>query len=176
LSYCFIIANDNILTSGLISEEPKLPRNFEERENWKRLIVILEAANLQIHKTKKGFMELLNCDDHQRTIKSMGKKYEDFRPDITHQCLLALMDSPLNKAGKLQIFIRTDKNALIEINPRMRVPRTYKRFAGLFAQLLTKFKIKADSSQTVLMRVVKNTFEKVLPINIRKVIINLFCE
>mmetsp|Transcript_1880 Transcript_1880/g.1679 ORF Transcript_1880/g.1679 Transcript_1880/m.1679 type:complete len:140 (+) Transcript_1880:363-782(+) len=79
------------------------------------------------------------------------------------------MDSPLNKAGKLQVLIRTDKNVLIEINPQMRVPRTYKRFAGLFAQLLHKFKIKADTSQTVLMKVVKNTFEKVLPIGIRKI-------
>ena len=163
------LASDNVLTSGLISEEPKLPRNFEEREKWKRLIIILEQANLQLTKTKRGNMELINCDDHQRTIKSMARKYEDFRPDITHQCLLALMDSPLNKAGMLQIFIRTDKNVLIEINPRMRVPRTYKRFAGLFGQLLTKYKIKAENSQTVLMRVVKNTFEKVLPINVRKV-------
>ena len=78
------------------------------------------------------------------------------------------MDSPLNKAGKLQVLIRTDKNVLIEVNPHMRVPRTYKRFAGLFAQLLTKFKIKAEGSQTVLMKVVKNTFDKVLPIGIRK--------
>lgn len=79
------------------------------------------------------------------------------------------MDSPLNKAGMLQVFIRTDKNVLIEINPRMRVPRTYKRFAGLFTQLMTKFKIKAENSQTILMRVVKNTFEKVLPVNVRKI-------
>lgn len=111
----------------------------------------------------------MNCDDHQRTIKRMGKKYEDFRPDITHQCLLSLMDSPLNKAGRLQVLIRTDGGILIEVNPQMRVPRTYKRFAGLFAQLLTKFKIRAENSQNVLMKVVKNTFENVLPIGIRMI-------
>ena len=79
------------------------------------------------------------------------------------------MDSPLNKAGKLQVLIRTNKNVLIEINPHMRVPRTFKRFAGLMAQCLTKFKIKAEGSHTVLMKVVKNTFDKVLPIGIRKI-------
>jgi len=31
----------------------------------------------------------------------MGKKLEDYRPDVTHQCLMALLDTPLNKAGKL---------------------------------------------------------------------------
>lgn len=163
------IVADKILGSGTITEAPKIPRNFDERENWQRLIVILEQANLQTTKNKQGNPELINCDDHQRIIKKMGKKYEDFRPDITHQCLLSLMDSPLNKAGKLQVLIRTDNNVLIEISPHMRVPRTYKRFAGLFAQLLTKFKIKDEKSQTVLMKVVKNTFDKVLPVNIKKI-------
>jgi rRNA small subunit pseudouridine methyltransferase Nep1 len=163
------IVSDKIISSGLISEQPSLPKNFEDRQKWKRLIVILEAANLQTTKTKRGTMELINCDDHQRTIKHMHKKYEDFRPDITHQCLLSLMDSPLNKAGKLQVIIRTDKNVLIEVSPHMRVPRTYKRFAGLFAQLLTKLKIKAEDSQKTLLKVVKNTFDKVLPVNIRKI-------
>lgn len=49
------------------------------------------------------------------------------------QCLLALMDTPINKAGKLQIYIRTSKNVLIEINPAIRIPRTFKRFSGLMA-------------------------------------------
>jgi len=42
---------------------PKLPRNFEEKSNYSRIIVILEAANLETIKTKRG-IELLNCDDH----------------------------------------------------------------------------------------------------------------
>lgn len=67
------------------------------------------------------------------------------------------------------MLIRTDKNVLIEVSPHMRVPRTYKRFAGLFAQLLTKFKIKAENSSTTLLKVVKNTFDNVLPVNIRKI-------
>lgn len=42
-----------------------------------------------------------------------------------------LMDSPLNRAGLLQVYIHTEKNVLIEINPQTRIPRTFKRFAGL---------------------------------------------
>lgn len=47
-----------------------------------------------------------------------------------------LMDSPLNRAGLLQVYIRTEKNVLIEINPQTRIPRTFKRFAGLMGKAL----------------------------------------
>lgn len=51
------------------------------------------------------------------------------------QCLLMLMDSPLNRAGLLQVYIHTEKNALIEINPQTRIPRTFPRFCGLMGKL-----------------------------------------
>lgn len=148
----------NVPDTSLIAEAPILPKNFEEKENWQRVIVLLEQANLEVTKGKNGQVELLNCDDHQKTIKRLGKKLEDYRPDVTHQCLLALLDSPLNKAGKLQVIIRTAKNQLIEVNPTIRIPRTYKRFAGLFAQLLTKMKIKAEGHEGTgtLLKVVKS--------------------
>jgi len=44
------------------------------------------------------------------------------------------MDSPLNRAGLLQVYIHTEKNVLIEINPQTRIPRTFKRFAGLIGK------------------------------------------
>lgn len=50
--------------SGLKTEAPKIPKGFEDRENWKWLIVILEQANLETCKSKKGLTELINCDDH----------------------------------------------------------------------------------------------------------------
>lgn len=57
------------------------------------------------------------------------------RPDITHQSLLMLFDSPLNRAGLLQVYIHTHKNVLIEVNPQCRIPRTFKRFGGLMGKL-----------------------------------------
>jgi len=83
--------------------------------------------------------------------------------------LLALLDSPLNKAGMLQIFIKTDNNLMIEINPQIRIPRTYKRFKGLMAQLLTKLKIRGEHFQEFLMKVIKNDLTKILPIGCKKV-------
>ena len=58
---------------------------------------------------------------------------------------------------------------LIEINPQVRIPRTYKRFAGLMAQCLVKFKIRAQGSSVTLMKVVKNPVLDHLPVGIRKI-------
>lgn len=88
---------------------------------------------------------LLNGDDHANYIsQKLTKNPADYRPDITHECLLTLLDSPLNKAGKLQIYITTTSNQVIKINPATRIPRTYKRFAALFAQLLKRLSIRAE--------------------------------
>lgn len=72
-------------------------------------------------------------------LRKGGREHEPCRPDITHQCLLMLFDSPLNKAGLLQVYVHTSNNVLIEINPQTRIPRTYKRFAGLMGTHLQFF-------------------------------------
>lgn len=51
--------------------------------------------------------------------------------------------SPLNKAGRLQVFMKTRLNVLVQVNPQIRLPRTFKRFSGLMVQLLHKMKIRA---------------------------------
>lgn len=78
----------------------------------------------------KGF-ELLNCDDHAGFLRRHKRDPAQCRPDIAHQCLLMLLDSPLNRAGLLQVYVHSVGGVLIEINPQTRIPRTYKRFAGL---------------------------------------------
>ena len=76
--------------------------NKAQKKDEKRLIVVLESANLETVKTAKGF-GLLNADEHQGVLRKHGKDFSDARPDITHQCLLMLLDSPLNRAGLLQV-------------------------------------------------------------------------
>lgn len=50
-----------------------------------------------------------------------------------------LLDSPLNKAGLLQVYIHTERNVLIEINPHTRIPRTFDRFCGLMGRYKKSF-------------------------------------
>ncbi|KAG7343688.1 ribosome biogenesis protein [Nitzschia inconspicua] len=128
------------------------------------VIVLLDQASLETVKNKRGMYELLNCDDHRDLCKNKLRKDPNlFRPDILHQEMLALLDSPLNKAGLLRIYIATTKKVLIQVHPSIRIPRTYKRFAGLMVQLLHKMKIKAGNDSTTLLKVIKNPFSSHLP-------------
>lgn len=95
------------------------------------LIIILDLASLETVKTKKGDFQLLNCDDHVGVMKKLNRDPQKCRPDIVHQEIMAVLDSPLNKAGKVKLLVHTEKNVLIEVNPKTRLPRTFKRFSGL---------------------------------------------
>ncbi len=129
-----------------------------------KIIVLLDQARLETVKNRRGVFELLNCDDHRDVCKKKLKvDPKEFRPDICHQELLALIDSPLNKAGCLQVYIKTTNGVLIEVNPAIRIPRTFKRFSGLIVQLLHKMKIRAGTTSETLMKVIKNPFSQHLP-------------
>lgn len=60
--------------------------------------------------------------------------YKCLRVFSPSKCLLMLLDSPLNKAGMLQVYIHTQKNVLIEVHPQCRIPRIYSRFCGLMGK------------------------------------------
>jgi rRNA small subunit pseudouridine methyltransferase Nep1 len=108
----------------------KIPRTLAEKDKQKRLIVVLENASLETINVGRKF-ELLNSEDHRSQLVKHNREVSSARPDIAHQCLMMLLDSPLNRAGMLQVYIHTEKNVLIEINPHIRIPRTFKRFCGL---------------------------------------------
>jgi len=117
----------------------KMPASTKDHE----VIVVLDLANLEVVKTKKGEFQLLNSDDHVQIMKKNNKDPAKYRPDIIHQEVLAVLDSPLNKAGKVKLLVHTEKNVLIEISKNTRIPRTFKRFSGLMVQLLHKLKIRS---------------------------------
>lgn len=115
------------------------------------IIFVIQKAQLRPQRKKR--------DKRNKTIE---------RPDITHQCLLTLLDSPLNKAGKLRIYVHTHDNILIEINPAARIPRTNNRFNGLMTQLLSNLKIRAVTGE-ILLKIIKNPVSMHLPPNTVKV-------
>lgn len=51
----------------------------------RQVIIILDMAQLETVKTKKGDFELLNCDDHINIMRKHNKDPQKFRPDILHQ-------------------------------------------------------------------------------------------
>jgi rRNA small subunit pseudouridine methyltransferase Nep1 len=165
----------------------------------RKLIVVLAQACLESYKISAGNKgrngkegeakyTLLNCDDHQGILAKTGRDIADARPDITHQvrkpsffcvswmlipflfqCLLTLLDSPLNKAGLLQVYIHTARGVLIEVNPHVRIPRTFKRFSGLMVQLLHKLSIRGVNGPEKLLKVIKNPVTDHFPPNTVKI-------
>lgn len=54
------------------------------------------------------------------------------------------------------------------MSPTVRIPRTFKRFAGLMVQLLHRLSIRSTSSSEKLLRVIPNPISDHLPPNCRK--------
>jgi len=127
------------------------------------VLIILDLANLETVKTKKGEFQLLNCDDHIGLLKKNNKDPAKYRPDIVHQEIMAVLDSPLNKAGKCRLLVHSEKNVLIEISPKCRVPRTFKRFSGLMVQLLHRLKIRSADGKDTLLKVIKGPISRHIP-------------
>ncbi|CAF2672588.1 unnamed protein product [Rotaria sp. Silwood2] len=154
------------------NDESLINKAKKVKSTDKRLIVVLEQANLETIKIGKVY-ELLNCDRHKNhLLKYKRDPNSNARPDITHQCLLMLLDSPLNRAGLLQVYIHTHKGILIEVNPQTRIPRTFDRFAGLMVQLLHKLSIRSQDSVQggiKLLKVIKNPITDHFPVGCKKI-------
>jgi rRNA small subunit pseudouridine methyltransferase Nep1 len=76
------------VTRHLVPIEPKIPKTKIEKENTRRLVVVLEGASLETYKVGKAKdapYQLLDCDNHQNILKKLNKNFADYRPDITHQ-------------------------------------------------------------------------------------------
>lgn len=153
-----------------MSESTKQPKKmFDLRYFRKGLIVVLENAYLESAKIGNEY-KLLNCDDHVGYLSKKGRDPSAARPDIAHQCLMTLLDSPLNKAGLLKVYVHTATNMLIDVNPKIRIPRTFKRFSGLMVQLLHKLSIKAEGTRgESVLKMVKNPVTRFFPPNTRVV-------
>ncbi|XP_076948919.1 uncharacterized protein LOC143621360 [Bidens hawaiensis] len=150
-----------------------IPVSLSEQQgsdkNGPGVIFILEKASLEVAKVGKSY-QLLNSEDHANFLKKNNRNPAEYRPDISHQAILNILDSPLNKAGKLRaLYVRTEKGVLIEIKPHVRIPRTFKRFAGIMLQLLQKLSISAVGKREKLLRVIKNPVTQYLPVNSRKI-------
>ncbi|KAL8460037.1 hypothetical protein ACS0TY_031813 [Phlomoides rotata] len=133
------------------------------------VIFILERASLEIAKVGKTY-QLLSSDEHANYLVRNKRNPADYRPDIAFQAIQTILDSRVNKSGRLKaLYVRTEQGLLLEIKPHARMPRTYKRFSGLIVQLLQKLHITASGNGEKLLRVIKNPVTQYLPVNSCKI-------
>lgn len=140
----------------------RLPKSPAERLQWRRAIVILEHCPIQSIQSSDGSFALLR-EKHRIYHAKNKTDPAQWRPDVVHQCLLHLLDSPLNRSGRLQIFLRTMNGILIMVDPRLHVPRSMRLFEAMMARLLFKLKVRSTVNQLQLLRVIKNPVTDHLP-------------
>jgi len=87
---------------------------------------------------------LLDRSLHHSAMRRLDDNEKRGRPDITHFALLEALGSPLNKEGLLQVYVHTNKDYAITVNPTTRLPRNYNRFIGLMEQLYELGKVPSE--------------------------------
>ncbi|XP_075504605.1 uncharacterized protein LOC142542040 [Primulina tabacum] len=156
-------------SENLIDEMPGIPIVPVESENKPGVIFILEKASLEIAKVGKSY-QLLSSDEHANYLLKNKRNPAEYRPDIAFQAIQTILDSRVNKIGRLKaLYVKTQEGILFQIKPHARMPRTYKRFSGLMVQLLQKLHITAAGKGEKLLRVIKNPVTQYLPIKSRKI-------
>lgn len=91
---------------------------------------------------------LLDRAFHHSAMKYLAKRKTGIekmgRPDIVHNTLLQILETPLNWENKLEVLIHTQDQYLITVNPKIRLPKNYVRFVGLIEQLFKEKKVPRD--------------------------------
>lgn len=143
---------------------PPLEKEQKRRLDLTRGVTfVLEGAQLETARLGSQF-RLLNADEHKTYLSKHEKDIGSYRPDILHQSLLTILDSPLCQLGHVRgIYVHTCGNVLIRVDPTTKLPRTYQRFAGLMSQLLQKFSIRAEQGGGKLLKCVKGPVTNHLP-------------
>lgn len=140
----------------------------------KKLIVILERANLDVVKIdgqhgKPSSFQLLNCDEHMFMIRKLKRDPAFCRPDIVYQCLQVLSQCPLNRAGHLQVYVRTQNNELIQVDPQLAVSESFEEFTKMMVQLLHNLRpVRAKKYHKQLLKLLKNPVTLHLPVGCPK--------
>ncbi|MEO3992958.1 MAG: 16S rRNA methyltransferase [Desulfurococcaceae archaeon TW002] len=119
---------------------------------------VIKSAKLR---NKKPTEILLDKSVHYHAMKNLPDSVKRGRPDIVHVTLLEIMSSPLNIEGKLQVFVHTYGDYVIEVNPETRIPRNYNRFVSLIEQLF-KEGVVPPKAKKPLLRMYPSTITSLL--------------
>lgn len=87
---------------------------------------------------------LLDNSWHFGAMKGLKNEIKRGRPDLVHFCLLEACTIPLYEEDEISVYIHTIDDKVITVGERVRLPKSYHRFAGIMEQLFSQRIIKAD--------------------------------
>ena len=90
---------------------------------------------------------LLDNSWHFAAMKGIENEIKRGRPDIVHLCLLEACTIPLYLENKIKIFLHTQDDKVIFIGDKVRIPKSYHRFAGLIEKLFKEKIIESDEKK-----------------------------
>jgi rRNA small subunit pseudouridine methyltransferase Nep1 len=99
-------------------------------------------------------MQTLARSRYPIPVEKMG------RPDIVHTTLLQILETPLNWEGHLNVFVHTQDEHVISINPKVRLPKNYVRFVGLIEQLFAQKQVPKKGDP--LLRIERMTLQRLI--------------
>jgi len=144
-------------------------------------IVIAESAlqlvprEIQSHSQIKQYAQrrqkrseevLLDRAFHHAAMQKLARRERPLqvermgRPDIVHNTLLQILETPLNWEHQLRVLVHTQDDQVITINPRIRLPKNYVRFVGLMEQLLVQKRVPETGE--MLMQVEKSNLRQIV--------------
>jgi rRNA small subunit pseudouridine methyltransferase Nep1 len=94
------------------------------------------SVRLNLQAGRKPSDVLLDQNLHATASRQLPDGERRGRPDIVHYALLNLLESPVAKAGQLEVAVHTRDNELIRIRTDTRLPRGEARMHGLLAKVL----------------------------------------
>ena len=123
-------------------------KRYAERRMKKPMEVLLDRA---FH---HAAMQKLARTQFRLPVEKMG------RPDIIHTTLLQILETPLNWENQLRVFVHTQDDYVISVNPKIRLPKNYLRFVGLIEQLFAKRQVPERGDP--LMKIEKGTVHSLI--------------
>lgn len=124
-----------------------------DRFSGRRMVVVLEKAALEL---AWSYSEREPTDRENPLIAA-------------HECLLTLLDSPLNKAGLLLIYIHSVEDKLVEVHPSCRLPRLFRAFEELMYELLQTGEIAGQQANFPLLKIVPGPVQMNFPRDCRRI-------
>jgi rRNA small subunit pseudouridine methyltransferase Nep1 len=110
---------------------------------------VLNSARARSKDPKKM---ILDASHHHPAFGKLPDGDRRGRPDIVHLSLLLCLDSDVNAARKLKIFVHTRNDDVIAVNPETRLPPNYIRFIGLIEQLFEQHVVPSRENALLELR------------------------
>jgi len=82
-------------------------------------------------------MQILDDNYHHQLIAKLSNREKRGRPDIVHFALLDITSTPAYMENLVEIYVHTINNTTIKILSGVRLPRTFQRFCGVMAKVLS---------------------------------------